>query len=102
MEYTQHDYEARKDRQDAGSPSDEDNRLIKQYEAAGYTRAAGGPVTDPHSPDVESGKYDGYTQRDAASEAKGRGLTATGTRDEIVARLEKFDADAADADKAGE
>ncbi len=103
MEYTQHDYEARKDRQDAGAADDEDNRLLKQYEAAGFSRAKGGPINDPNSPDVDapdSGKYDGYTQRDAASEAKARGLTATGTRDEIVARLEKADDEAAKAAEA--
>jgi hypothetical protein len=100
VERTQHDYEARKDRQDAGTASDEDNRLVKQYEKSGFVRAKGGPLTDPHSPVVDAGKYDGYTQRDAASEAKARGLTATGTRDEIVARLEKADDEAAETAKA--
>ncbi len=95
MEYTQHDYEARKDRQDAETATDEDNRLLKQYERAGFGRAKGGPINDPNSPVVEAGRYDGFTQRDASSEAKSRGLTATGTRDEIVDRLEKDDADKA-------
>lgn len=94
MEFTQHDYEARKDREGTDEWSDEDARLVKQYEAAGYVRAAGGPINDPNSPTVESGKYDGITQREASTQAKDRGLTATGTRDEIVARLEKADADA--------
>lgn len=40
MELTQQDYDTRKARVDKGEGDDEDARLVKQYEAAGFT--AGG------------------------------------------------------------
>lgn len=36
MELTQRDFEERKARVDDGTASDEDRRLVKQYEAEGY------------------------------------------------------------------
>ena len=51
---TQGDYEQRKARQDAGEPTDEDLRLIKQYEQEGYSCRGNNSAESPETTSTNS------------------------------------------------
>jgi hypothetical protein len=54
MDMSQQDYDARKQRIEGGTATDEDRRLVKQYEKEGYTwggtRTAGSSEETPKTP----------------------------------------------------
>lgn len=50
MELTQRDFDERKARVDQGTGDDEDARLVKQYEQAGYTPKSDGKAVDSPAP----------------------------------------------------
>lgn len=54
MEYTQGDFEERLARADAGTDTDEDRRLIKQYRREGFTADAAVPVRNPFEQDDDT------------------------------------------------
>ena len=63
---TQGDYEQRKARQDAGEPTDEDLRLIKQYEREGYSCRGSNSAESPETTSTSSepaGSEDSSTAR---------------------------------------
>lgn len=67
MEMTQQDYEARKQRVEAGVGTDEDARLVKQYERDGYT-------TEPKAePDPAPDTDDAAPDDGSAGRGRGRG-----------------------------
>ena len=80
MEMTQQDFEARKQRVDAGVGTDEDARLVKLYEREGY-RPSAEIEPQPDSDSAESAPGggsapDGDAEPDDGSTAHGRGRGA--------------------------
>lgn len=96
MEMTEKDYEDRKARAEKGEASDEDLRLIKHYERP---KPSGGPVADTRDYDRQEAereadeKYADATVADLKAEAKERGLSTSGSKDELLARLKAADAE---------
>lgn len=62
MEMTQQDYDDRKARVDDGSGTDEDQRLVRQYEDAGYTAT---PAKDRQAKHDEAGRSSQQAERGA-------------------------------------
>jgi hypothetical protein len=104
MEFTKADYDERKARIDAGQGSDEDRRLVKLYERP---KPSGGPVEDTaeynrQADEAEAEvkyaevKYADATHADLKAQAKERGLSTSGTKDELVARLKQADTEKQD------
>jgi hypothetical protein len=81
MKLTQEDYDERKDRALAGQATDEDNRLVKLYEAEGYEYS--GPVEEPESVDQEASEDEDETPEedswDGNSSEKSSGATPSGS-----------------------
>lgn len=73
MESTQQDFEDRKARIDAGTGSDEDRRLVKQYEKQGF--AVGGAQQADRAPDASRPADVDADAADAEDKTSGRGRT---------------------------
>lgn len=102
MEMTTADYHERLERIDNGSADDEDRRLVKHYEREGYERPADGSwlFEDTQGEQrVRGENYGALSRTRLVKLAKDRKLSASGSQEELIARLREHDA--AQAEEAG-
>src|SRR5690242_15486078 len=95
MKMTQADFMERLEREDTGTATDEDRRLIKLYEREGYERPADGSwlfEDTEGETQVRGQNYGALTRPQLQRLCKDRDLPATGSQEELIDRLRENDA----------